>query len=168
MDNLLDRADRGPWFLKIPEIAGIVVNAIQDSDRRFHRYDLHAFVVMPNHVHMLITPHVTSRHWLGPLKGFTAHEAIRTLNLPSGTRFWQPESFDRLIDDDAGCERVKRYIEWNPVKAGLVFQPEDFPYSSASVLTNAEITPPALRGASRRAKPGGGAEAPALQKTGNR
>src|SRR5579871_6857020 len=68
----LDAGATGPLFLRRPEIAEMVVAAIRDGDRRFHRYELHAFVVMANHVHMLVTPKVSSTRWLGPLKGFTS------------------------------------------------------------------------------------------------
>jgi hypothetical protein len=85
---------------------------------------------MSNHVHLLVTPHVPSRKWLGPLKGFTGHEAIRMLGLKDRP-FWQDESYDHLIRSDEESARVKHYIEWNPVKVGLVTFPEDFPFSSA-------------------------------------
>src|SRR5579863_7025375 len=80
MDKILDAATSGPLFLKPVEIAKIVVAAICDGDRNFHRYELHAFVVMANHVHMLVTPRVVSTRWLGPLKGFTSHQANDVLN----------------------------------------------------------------------------------------
>ena len=48
-----------------------------------------------------------------------------------GQSFWQDESYDRLVRDGAEFQRIERYIEWNPVKAGLVARPEDFPWSSA-------------------------------------
>ena len=54
---------------------------MRDGERRFQRYELHAFVVMPNHVHMLVTSGIVATRWLGPLKGFTAHEANRILGL---------------------------------------------------------------------------------------
>jgi REP element-mobilizing transposase RayT len=130
MDRLLDHPTSGPTFLRQPEIAEMVIRAIWDGERRFERYQLHSFVVMPNHVHLLVTPFVPSRKWLGPLKGFTGHEAIRMLGL-HGTPFWQDESYDHLIHDDEGSERVRHYIEWNPVKAGLSALPEEFPFSSA-------------------------------------
>jgi REP element-mobilizing transposase RayT len=79
MDRMLDRQVCGPVFLQRPELARLVLQAVKDGQVRFHRYDLHAFVIMPNHVHLLATPHVTARYWLGPLKGFTAHEANRML-----------------------------------------------------------------------------------------
>ena len=81
-------------------------------------------------MHLLVTPNVPSREWLGSLKGFTGHEAIRILNL-HGVPFWQDESYDRLVRGDEECRKVKHYIEWNPVKAGLAALPEDFPFSSA-------------------------------------
>ena len=92
---------------------------------------LHEFVIMPNHVHLLVTPNVPSRKWLGPLKGFTGHEAIRILGL-NKRPFWQDESYDHLIRNDEESARIKHYIDWNPVKAGLATLPEEFPFSSAT------------------------------------
>lgn len=65
MDRILDQATNSPVFLRKPEIARLVVQALTDGESRFQRYRLHAFVVMPNHVHLLVTPLVTARHWLG-------------------------------------------------------------------------------------------------------
>jgi REP element-mobilizing transposase RayT len=67
MDRLLDRARTGPFFLRQPEIANLVVSALHDGEDRFHRYRLHSYAVMPNHVHMLVTPSIASPKWLGPL-----------------------------------------------------------------------------------------------------
>lgn len=133
MDRLLDQGTSGPLFLHQQEIAQIVVDAIRDGEGRFHRYQLHAYVVMPNHVHLLVTPNVTANHWLGPLKGFTAHQANRVLG--KHAPFWQDESYDRLVRDGEEFQRIQRYIENNPVKAGLVGSAERFPWSSASGLT---------------------------------
>ena len=109
----------------------MVVRSLVDGESRFGRYDLHSFVVMSNHVHILVTPHVPAAVWLGALKGFTGHEAIRMLN-QRGKPFWQDESYDHLIRNDEEFARIRRYIEWNPVKAGLVALPEEFPWSSAA------------------------------------
>ena len=130
MDKLLDHPASGPTFLNIPKIAAMVVAAIRDGDQRFHRYELHAFVVMPNHVHLLVTSKTPAAHWLRSLKGFTGHEASGTLTL-NGTPFWQDESYDHLIRNDRELASVHRYIETNPVKAGLANKPEEFPWSSA-------------------------------------
>jgi putative transposase len=64
MDRILDRGVNGPLFLRRPEIAKVVEDALLDGERNFHRYQLHAFFVMPNHVHLLVTPNVdASRCW---------------------------------------------------------------------------------------------------------
>jgi REP element-mobilizing transposase RayT len=130
MDRLLDNAKRGPFFLTRPEIAEMVVDALHQTEQRFERYELHSYVVMPNHVHLLVTSRVPLRNWLRSLKGFTGHAAIRMIGLR--TPFWQDENYDRLVRGDDECRRIKRYIEWNPVKAGLAAAPEDFPFSSAT------------------------------------
>jgi REP element-mobilizing transposase RayT len=131
MDRILDSAATGPKYLSMPEIAAKVVSAVQDGERRFHRYQLHSFVVMPNHVHVLVTPHVFATQWLGPLKGFTAYEANRMLGL-RGKPFWQHEGYDHLVRSDEEFGRIRRYIENNPAAAGLVSRPEEFRWSSAA------------------------------------
>jgi REP-associated tyrosine transposase len=130
LDRILDHAATGPTHLRNPQIAVIVVNSLRDGESRFSRYELHAFVVMPNHVHILATPHVTAAKWLGPLKGFTAHEANVILGR-AGNPFWQGESCDHLVRSDEEFSRIRRYIENNPVRAGLVETPESFAWSSA-------------------------------------
>jgi putative transposase len=81
-------------------------------------------------VHLLLTPHVVATRWLGPLKGFTSYEANRVLGR-TGQPFWQDESYDHLVRSDTEFDRIRGYIEGNPVKAGLVAAPEDWPWSSA-------------------------------------
>ena len=129
MDRILDSAQYGPSFLKLPEIAALIVDALHDGERRFERYRLHAFVVMSNHVHALVTPSVPSTRWLGPLKGFTAHEANLLLRR-AGKTFWQDESYDHLVRNAGEFERVRAYIERNPVKAGLVSDAREYRWSS--------------------------------------
>ena len=131
VDRLLDRAQSGPFFLRLPEIASLVVAAIRDGEQKFGRYELHSFVVMPNHVHLLVTPHVEAPKWLGPLKGFTSHAANQLLRRV-GTPFWQDERYDHLVRSDLELERIRTYIEQNPVTAGLAFSAEQFPWSSAA------------------------------------
>src|ERR1700682_1709338 len=53
MDRILDRAATGPKYLAAPEIAALVVASLRDGETRFCRYQLHSYVVMPNHVHAL-------------------------------------------------------------------------------------------------------------------
>jgi putative transposase len=131
MDRLLDRGRTGPSYLRHPEVAELVVAALQAGERKFHRYQLHAFVVMPNHIHLLVTPKVVAMHWVAPLKGFTAYRANELLG-NRGSAFWQDESYDHLVRDDAQFERIRSYIEENPVTAGLVAEARQYLWSSAT------------------------------------
>lgn len=131
LDRLLDRGATGPLYLGRPEVADLVVMALHDGERKFHRYELHSYVVMPNHVHLLVTPKVVARQWLAPLKGFTAHRANEFLG-SHGHPFWQDESYDHLVRSEAQFDRIRSYIEENPVKAGLVTEAQQYPWSSAA------------------------------------
>ena len=136
MDKLLDQARTGPFFLRQPEIANVVASALYHGEQKFHRYQLHSYIVMPNHVHMLVTPTIASPKWLGPLKGFCAHECNRILDR-AGQAFWQDESYDHLVRSELEFGRIQRYIEQNPVTAGLALTAEQFPWSSAFGRENA-------------------------------
>jgi len=129
MDRLLNRASTGPLSLRNPEIAAMTVEAIHFRDRK--QYGLPSYVVMPNHVHLLITPLIEISKVMQSLKRFTAREGNRILNL-IGQPFWQEESYDRLVRDETELQRITRYIEMNPVHAGLAAIPEEFPWSSAA------------------------------------
>jgi REP element-mobilizing transposase RayT len=135
MDRLLDNARTGPLYLRQPDIAAIVVDAIQYQECALGHYRLHNYVVMGNHVHILVTPRVDVSKLMQSLKRFTAKEANRMLNR-TGQPFWQDESYDRLVRDETEFRRIQRYIEMNPVKAGLVDAPEDFLWSSARPIDN--------------------------------
>ena len=132
MDRLLDRATTGPLLLRMPEIANLVLDSIRYRQSHLYHYDLHSWVVMPNHVHLLITPLIPVSKLMQSLKRFTATQANRILQR-TGTPFWQDESYDRLVRDGREFDRIARYIEMNPVTAGLAATPGDFPWSSAAV-----------------------------------
>jgi REP element-mobilizing transposase RayT len=85
---------------------------------------------MPNHVHVLLRPQVPLAQITRWLKGFTARRANQLLGR-GGQPFWQDESYDHLVRTDEELNRIIRYIEWNPVSAGLAAAPEHWPWSSA-------------------------------------
>ena|ERR1035438_5148561 len=132
LDRILDTARTGPRLLGRSEIARVVMEAVRDGECRFGRYRLHSFVVMPNHVHLMVTAHAPLARWLGSLKGFTAHAANQILGL-TGRPFWQDESFDHVVRSERELERIRAYIEENPVRAGLAAAAREFPWSSASL-----------------------------------
>jgi putative DNA methylase len=64
------------------------------------------------------------------MKGQSARDANRKLGR-AGMPFWQEESFDHWVRNEAQFERIRKYIEQNPVKAGLAGRAEDWRWSSA-------------------------------------
>lgn len=119
----------GYQWLGNPEVADVVENALLFFDDI--RYHLHAWVVMSNHIHCLITP---KGNWslskiIFSWKSFIAKEANRLLAREG--QFWDEDYFDRFIRDDRHFENAVRYIEDNPVKAGLIQLSTEWRYSSA-------------------------------------
>jgi REP element-mobilizing transposase RayT len=119
----------GPTWLSDPQIGSLVEGALLFFDAE--RYRLHAWVVMPNHVHTVITPFADSSmsQIVWSWKSYTATRANVLLNR-QGT-FWQADYFDRFIRDDGHFRAAVSYIENNPVVAGLCSAPEQWRFSSA-------------------------------------
>lgn len=130
MDRLLDEARCGPFFLRQPSVAQMVVDAIHYNAYTLEHYTFHAFAVMPNHVHLLVTALVPLPKMMKSLKGITAKRANEMLGL-TGNSFWQEESYDRLVRDRREFEKIQSYIEENPVRAGLVRDAAEYRWSSA-------------------------------------
>ncbi len=113
LDQYLDQS-HGSCLLR--QHGEVVANALKHFDRT--RYELHAWCVMPNHVHVML--HVAvGRHVpeiLHSWKSYTAHKIGRGV-------IWQREYFDRLIRSPAEFRNTRAYIHANPAKAGLVNWP---------------------------------------------
>ncbi len=142
-DRCLDEACAGPLWLKNSSIAEMIESALQKGANGLHQYKLHAYAIMANHVHILITPHVPLSQIMNAIKGVTARNANKLLNR-TGKVFWQDKSFDHWTRDDAEENKIRRYIENNPVRARLVARPEDWPWSSATSVKAAQAGVPVL------------------------
>lgn len=127
-DQFLDSTTSGPMHLKDERAAKIVEDSILFGVD--DRYELFAWCVMANHVHLLITPVIAFPKVMQGIKGFTSHE-INALFGSRGETFWQDESFDHWARDDDELIRIVHYIENNPVKAGLCEHAHDWRWSSA-------------------------------------
>jgi putative transposase len=130
IDRYLDNIRTGPQLLQQATIAQLVVDSLYRGSDLGH-YELGLFVIMPNHVHVLLRPLVSPSRLLKSLKGSTAREANRLLGR-TGEQFWQRESYDHWVRNQEEWSRIARYIERNPVKAGLAARIEDYPWSSAN------------------------------------
>jgi len=141
-DALLDAMEDGPVFLKQPKIAKLVVNELYRFDDDL--YKLVAYSIMPNHVHILIDTSIQIPKYfdvskweslefeplsniMKKIKGPSAVYANRLLD--RNGKFWQRESYDHYIRNAKEFNRVIAYILNNPVKAGLVKQWEDHPFT---------------------------------------
>jgi putative transposase len=129
-DHALDHCQSGSRWLEQPPIANLVAEAIQTGNRDKHFYELRAWVLMPNHAHLLILPKVPVPVIMRWLKGSTARRANQLLGR-TGQRFWQDESFDHWVRHNTELDRIVQYIEENPVTAGLAPSAELWPWSSA-------------------------------------
>ena len=138
IDNYLD-AGHGACILREPEIASRIVENWLHFDGE--RYQLLAWVVMPNHCHVLIEPFQNTR--LGQIvlswKSYTARwikAHLRACGRVVPPKIWQREYWDRAIRNERHFAVVMDYIEMNPVNAGLVHRPEDWLWSSARARTD--------------------------------
>lgn len=118
----------GSCALRDPRIANLLRETLLKWDGE--RYELIGWVIMPNHVHILIRLRGENllSEIMHSIKSFAAHQANKILGL-SG-RFWSVESFDRYIRNAEHFRNTIRYIEENPVKAGLCRESSDWRYSA--------------------------------------
>lgn len=131
MDRCMARAESGPIWLRDPQVATCVMEALFTAERQWQLYDLSAWVIMPNHVHVLLDPHKAVSEVTRAVKSASAREANQILGR-RGMAFWQDESYDHWVRDAREFNRIVRYIESNPVDAGLVGRIEEWEWSSAS------------------------------------
>jgi REP element-mobilizing transposase RayT len=137
LDVCLDRAEFGPTWLASPPIAVSLVQVIKTAETERSLCVLHAFVVTPNHVHLLITPLKPLCEVTKWIKGVSARRANLLLGR-TGRSFWRDESFDHWARDRAQFEKIREYIWNNPMKAGLVKRREEWPYSDCPERAQAE------------------------------
>jgi putative transposase len=118
----------GACELALPVVAQRMENILLHDDDRHCR--LLAWVIMPNHVHVLVELWTTP---MGKLVQAWKKISADFVNARAGRtgRWWQPDYFDRYIRDEAHFHKAVRYIEQNPVKAGLVKKARQWGWSSA-------------------------------------
>lgn len=128
MENYLD-AGLGECRLADSRAAGVLVAELRALTE--WQINVAHYSIMPNHWHALIEPGLDCTHALGEImrrvKGRTAR-AINNLFGATGT-FWQREWFDRWMRNDAERERCVRYIQNNPIKAGISREVGEHPWT---------------------------------------
>jgi putative transposase len=119
VDRLLDRAPGEPLLLAHPRYARIVKRTLLRYDSELYR--LESWVLMHNHIHLLIEPLAGISLIARTIMDDTEELAQKTL--------WVRESYERMVTTDA--PQTAHWIESHPVRAGLVSRPEEFEWSSA-------------------------------------
>jgi REP element-mobilizing transposase RayT len=149
VEEYLD-AGHGSCILRNPAIAVLVQDAILALHGSLLL--LHEWIVMPNHVHVLVTPlpGIELSTLVKRCKGSTAREANKFLG--KGGRFWQPDYFDRLIRNEKHFEGTAHYIRRNAVKARLCSVESDWPYGSCNEKLRRELVFRGMNSADRGAE----------------
>ncbi len=121
-------------LFQVQATAELLLETLQHY-RREGYYKLHAFVVMPDHIHLLLTP-----------TGITLERSIQLIKggfsrrLASKLPTWQRGFTDRRMRDRDDFLTHRTYIHHNPVRAHICQQPEDYPYSSAPRKPNPNLS----------------------------
>ena len=143
IESWLHKESTGPTWLADERVAEIVAEALHYRDGSHYRLD--AYSIMPNHVHAVFAPLAESvvpkslSSIMHSLKRNTAKRANALLKR-SGA-FWEHESFDHYIRNQAEWKRIVKYVLENPVKAGLVANWEEWPWNCLrDSLANAEAS----------------------------
>lgn len=140
-DREWDRAATGPRWLSDPRIAKLVADALRYGEETLQLYTLRAWVIMCNHVHILIFPNAPLPRITKSIKSYSARRANAILGRTGP--FWLEESYDRWARTDQELDKIVQYIEGNPVAMSLCESPEDWRWSSASAGREACATCPA-------------------------
>jgi REP element-mobilizing transposase RayT len=137
-EKVIERGSKNARWLADPRIASLVAESIHYRDGK--DYDLVAYTIMPNHIHivygigqydLLERPHdagpLSGKQVSGIMMSMKRHTAAEANKLLGRTGpFWQDESYDHVVRDTEELARIIEYVLDNPVKAGLVDSRRDW------------------------------------------
>ncbi|MBN8822145.1 MULTISPECIES: transposase [unclassified Spirosoma] len=129
IDSYLDKAEQETYSLINEPTADIIKESIHFRDGE--QFDLHAYCLMPNHVHLLVThtrQDVPFYRVIGSMKANSAKKINAHLNRKNRP-FWHSESYDHVVRNSKSFDRIVAYIMTNPVKAGFVSRWQDWSHS---------------------------------------
>jgi putative transposase len=138
-------------LFQVEKIAALFIEVLMNY-RTEKKYLLYEFVVMPDHLHLIITPtQITLERALQLIKGGFSFRLNKNLKVKK--EVWQPSFLDRRIRDSLEYQKFKDYIWQNPVKRFLAKIPEQYPYSSANPDFRLDPVPQRLKPISSAALP---------------
>jgi putative transposase len=123
-------------LFQVEQNANLFVNVLQEQ-RRKNRIQLHAFVIMPDHIHLLLTraPDVSLEKAMQYIKGNFS------FRLKSKLDVWQPGYDSRRIIDTNDYTTHQTYIHQNPIRANVASEPSLYPHSSANPTHQSDSAP---------------------------
>jgi len=131
-DEQLGRYKSPSVDLRNTKLATVISKAFHFYDKNL--YNLHAYCIMPNHIHLLVEPLMQANGKYAPvsdivrrLKGYTARQIIAST--PDVHKIWRDDYFDRFIRNEKDYEYTVNYILNNPVKAELCDTQGNWPFS---------------------------------------
>jgi putative transposase len=126
-------------LFQVEKIARLFIEILFDY-RRQKKYLLHEFVVMPDHLHLILSPTgITLERAMQLVKGGFSFQLNK--NLKTKRDIWQPSFADRRVRDSLEYAKFKDYIWQNPEKRGLVRTAEEYPYRSAHPSFRGSLDP---------------------------
>jgi putative transposase len=125
-------------------MADLFLDVLFDHARR-DRYLPHEFVLMPNHLHLLITPApvIALERCMQFIKGGFSFRANKELQFAG--EVWERSFTNHRTRDAHDYAKHREYIHMNPVRAGLVVSAPEYPYSSANPIFVMASVPPGLK-----------------------
>jgi putative transposase len=134
-ERYLDSRKDGPFHFRDDKLASVAAESLFFWDNK--KIEVICFCVMPNHVHSVLRTFrpdevedgekVMLNNVMQSIKRYSANKCNKLLNRTG--RFWQEESFDRLVRDRTELSRIISYIINNPVKAGFCKSPKDWKWN---------------------------------------
>jgi putative transposase len=124
-------------IFKDPDASRLVSDQLLRASRK-HSFEVIAYALMPDHVHVLVLGTRDDSDflkWLNLFKQLSAYYEKRR----SGHVLWQEGHWDYTLRDDDAIRSIASYVVWNPVEAGLVTRPEDYPYIGSERFTITEL-----------------------------
>jgi len=122
-------------LFKDPQIAQLLVDSLQQGEEKWG-YKLYAYVIMPDHIHVIIEPLKGKNlsRIMNQIKGASSRK-INSILKQSG-RLWQKGFHDFTIYGEKKFREKFNYVHYNPVKWSIVEHAEDYPFSSAKYYKN--------------------------------
>lgn len=136
------------FILQSNPLCDLLLDVIREN-RAKQRFQVHEFVFMRNHVHLILTPAplVSLEKAMQFIKGGFSYRAKKEMNF--NCEIWQKGYNEHRIRDANEYAQHVEYVWMNPVKAGLVEQPEKYLYSSARLKAEVDPAPPQFERRSR-------------------